>query len=150
MEAVIFVGIQATGKSTFFAQHFAETHARINLDTLKTRTREEALLMQCIREGKPFVVDNTNVMTRERARYIALAKAAGYRVVGYFFESKLSDALQRNTQREGKAAIPRMGIIAKYRALQMPQFDEGFDQLYRVSIGVDGGFVVRDWKEEPG
>ncbi len=40
MEAVMFSGIQATGKSTFFQQRFFNTHVRINLDMLKTRNRD--------------------------------------------------------------------------------------------------------------
>lgn len=148
MEAVILIGIQATGKSTFYAQRFAETHVRINLDTLKTRLREEHLLLQCIRERRRFVVDNTNVLARERARYIVPAKAAGYRVIGYFFESPLADALARNNQREGKAKIPWQGVVAKFRALQRPRLSEGFDQIYRVTLTAGGGFAVSEWREE--
>ena len=143
------IGIQATGKSTFYAQRFADSHVRINLDMLKTRPREERLLMQCIRERKPFVVDNTNVLARERARYISAAKGAGYQVIGYFFEANLTDALERNKQREGKAAIPWKGVVAKFRALQRPRYAEGFDRLFIVSIGTNSEFAVRDWQEEP-
>ena len=32
MEAVIFIGIQASGKSTFFKERFFNTHVRINLE----------------------------------------------------------------------------------------------------------------------
>jgi predicted kinase len=35
MEAVIFVGIQGSGKSTFYNERFVDTHIRINLDMLK-------------------------------------------------------------------------------------------------------------------
>lgn len=150
MEAIIFIGIQATGKSTFYAHRFADTHARINLDTLKTRAREERMLMQCIRERRPFVVDNTNVLACERARYISAAKGAGYRVVGYFFESSLADALERNKQREGKSAIPWKGVVAKFRALQRPRLSEGFDHIFHVTIDADVGFAVRDWQDETG
>jgi predicted kinase len=31
MQAVIFIGIQATGKSTFFKEMFFTTHIRINI-----------------------------------------------------------------------------------------------------------------------
>jgi predicted kinase len=48
MEAVIFVGIQGTGKSTFYKERFFDTHVRINLDMLKTRHREK-LLVQAFR-----------------------------------------------------------------------------------------------------
>ncbi|MEO6727270.1 MAG: hypothetical protein ABIP14_18420 [Blastocatellia bacterium] len=40
MEAIVFIGIQATGKSTFFQQRFFATHIRINLNMLKTGSRE--------------------------------------------------------------------------------------------------------------
>ncbi len=82
MEAVIFIGIQATGKSTFFKARFVDTHVRINLDMLKTRHREDLLLDACIRAQISFVVDNTNVLARERAKYIALARPAGYEISG--------------------------------------------------------------------
>jgi hypothetical protein len=31
MEAVLFIGIQAAGKSTFYRQRFADTHIRLQL-----------------------------------------------------------------------------------------------------------------------
>ena len=39
MEAVVFTGIQASGKSTFYRERFFHTHLRISLDLLKTRGR---------------------------------------------------------------------------------------------------------------
>lgn len=145
MEAVIFIGIQATGKSTFFHEHYSATHVRINLDTLKTRHRESSLLEACIRAHQSFVVDNTNVLARERARYIQIARPAGYQIIGYFFYSLLDDALARNQQRVGKAIIPKKGVLAKYRAMQRPRYEEGFDRLYFVTIRPGGGFVVKEW-----
>ena len=145
MEAVIFIGIQATGKSTFYKERFFDTHVRINLDMLKTRNREAILLEACLRAKQPFVVDNTNILVRERARYIEPAKAAGFRVTGYYFQSYLGEALQRNEMRAGKAKIPKHGVIAKYRALQPPRFEEGFDIIYYVAIDPQGGFIVNEW-----
>jgi hypothetical protein len=37
MEVVIFAGIPASGKSTFYLQRFFETHIRINPDMLRTQ-----------------------------------------------------------------------------------------------------------------
>ena len=118
MEAIIFIGIQAVGKSTFYQERFFATHVRINLDMLKTRPREALLLQACIAARQPFVVDNTNILKRDRARYIELTRPAGFRIVGYYFQSRLQDALQRNRQRTGKANIPDMGVIAKHRRLE--------------------------------
>lgn len=156
MEAVIFIGIQGTGKSTFYKERFYDTHVRINLDMLRTRYREDILLEACIRARQPFVVDNTNVLERERARYIQLAKPAGFQITGYYFQSRLQDALQRNEQRAGKAVIPLRGVLAKYRQMQRPRFAEGFDRLYYVSIDPAVGgtslnhFVVTEWSDAAG
>ena len=42
-KAIIFTGIQASGKSTFFKQHFRSGFVHINLDTLHTRNKEAAI-----------------------------------------------------------------------------------------------------------
>jgi predicted kinase len=148
MEAVIFIGIQATGKSTFFQQRFFATHIRINLDMLKTRNRERILLAACLEARQPFVIDNTNVSREARAGYIRQAKAAGFSVIGYYFKSALQAALERNRQRSGKSLIPEKGIIGAYRKLELPGFDEGFDRLFYVEIGDSGAFIVKEWSDE--
>ena len=87
MEAVVFIGIQGAGKSTFYKRRFVDTHIRINLDMLKTRHREELLVKACLEAKQPFVVDKTNASIEERARYIQAAKASYFRLVGYYFRS---------------------------------------------------------------
>ena len=61
MEAVLFIGIPASGKSAFFKERFFDTHVRINLDMLKTRRRESLILRACLEGKQSFVIDNTNV-----------------------------------------------------------------------------------------
>ncbi len=147
MEAVIFVGIQATGKSTFYQERFFRTHIRINLDMLKTRHRECILLNACLEAKQPFVVDNTNPTVAERARYIGPAKAAGFRIVGYYFQSQAADALRRNEERPPGERIPARGIMGTYRRLQVPTLAEGFDALFYVKIDERQGFIVQEWAE---
>jgi predicted kinase len=148
MEVVVFIGIQATGKSTFYRQRFADTHIRINLDMLKTRRREQVLLGACLEARRPFVVDNTNVTREARAEYISQAKASRSSVIGYYFKSALQSAIERNDQRIGKARIPLKGIVATHRKLELPTYDEGFDRLFYVEIGDDGAFIVKEWSDE--
>ena len=57
--AVILMGIPASGKSSFYAEQFAGNYIRINLDTLKTRNNEAALLQKCLHDRSSFVIDNT-------------------------------------------------------------------------------------------
>jgi predicted kinase len=148
LRRTLIIGIQATGKSTFFQQRFFATHVRINLDMLKTRNRERILLAACLEAKQPIVIDNTNLTREGRAGYISQAKAAGFKVIGYYFKSALQSALERNRQRSGKASIPEKGIIAAYRKLELLSFDEGFDRLFYVEIAEDGQFIVKEWSDE--
>ncbi len=147
MEAVLLIGIPGAGKSTFYSQRFFDTHVRINLDMLKTRRRELLLVQACIDARQPFVVDNTNVLASERARYISLAKPAGFRILGYYFPPDLAQALEHNRLRSGRARIPAGGVVARYRRLEPPDPAEGFDRLYTVRIEPSSGeFIVEEWK----
>ncbi len=148
MEAVIFAGIQATGKTTFFKERFFDTHVRISLDLLRTRHRERRLLELCIELRQPFVIDNTNPTAEERARYIVPARAAGFRVVGYYFRSILIDSIARNAGRRGRAQVPVKGIGGTARRLQTPALHEGFDALYYVRIAAHSQFIVEEWHDE--
>jgi predicted ABC-type ATPase len=150
MEAVVFIGVQGAGKSTFYQRRFFQTHIRINLDMLKTRDRERLFLQACILTQQPFVVDNTNVRAAERARYIAPARDAGFRVVGYFFDTPVQEAIRRNKQRAGRAVIPVAGLVGPHKRHEPPRLAEGFDLLYRVRIGAgDEELEVEEWAGEP-
>jgi predicted kinase len=145
MEAVIFTGIPGSGKSTFYRERFFNTHLRINLDMLKTRKRELALVEACIATRQRFVVDNTNINPEERARYIRLAKPVGFRILSYYFDSSLEEAMERNRQRSGPALVPTRGMLAKFSRIIPPRKEEGFDQLFLVRIDPDSGsFVVSE------
>jgi predicted kinase len=143
-EAAIFTGVPAAGKSTFYRERFFETHVRINMDMLKTRRRERLLLEACLLAKQPFVVDNTNVLAAERARYIEPARAAGFIVTGYFFRATTREAIGRNKNRTDKAPIPIPGLLGKYKRLEEPRFEEGFDALYVVTLTTAGSYVIEE------
>ena len=142
MEMVLFIGIQATGKSSFFLEKFFRTHIRINGDMLKTRHREELLVRACLEEKTSFVVDKMNLTRADRAAYIGPAKAAGFRICGYAFDSDLAAAIERNARRDSTERIPEPGVWRASKTLQAPSFSEGFDQLFLVRMDGRGGFRV--------
>ncbi len=146
MEAVIFCGIQATGKSSFYKAHFFNSHVRISYDQLKTRHREKLFLDICLKTQQPFVLDNTNPSIAIRHSYIALAKQHQFKIIGYYFQSKISDALMRNFNRVGKENIPEIGIKGTFNQLEIPSFNEGFDELFYVYIDENNQFQVEEWQ----
>ncbi|MBE9116766.1 AAA family ATPase [Lusitaniella coriacea LEGE 07157] len=148
MQAIIFVGIQASGKSTFYDRYFFHTHIRINLDMLKTRHREKRLLETCLEITQSFVVDNTNPTPEERKRYIDPAKNKKTHIIGYYFESKIADSIQRNQNRSLERQIPEKGIRGTHTRLVIPKYEEGFDELYYVRLSPENGFIVENWVNE--
>lgn len=144
MEAVILVGVQGAGKSTFYRERFFDTHVRINLDMLRTRKREQLLLAACLDAGLSFVVDNTNPQAGDRAKYIGPAREKGFRVIAYFFDVPLRDAMHRNNQRKLRQKIPAVAVAGTHKKLEPPRKDEGFDQIFTVRVSEPGGFAVTE------
>jgi predicted kinase len=151
VELIIFISLQAAGKSSFYQEKFIDTHIRINLDMLKTRHREKILFNACLEAKQSLVIDNTNPTIEDRKRYIIPAQEKAFKIIGYYFKSNLEDCKQRNDrcdrdwQERTSRAIPLVGILATRKKLQLPSYQEGFDKLYYVSIGSDNLFTIEDW-----
>jgi predicted kinase len=142
MEAVILCGVQGSGKTTLYRDRFIETHARVSMDLLRTRAREAAFLALCLDTRMPFVVDNTNPTVAERARYVAPARAAGFKVVAYLVEVDHAVAVAQNAARA--RVVPASGLRSVARRLVRPAPEEGFDELWHATAAPDGG-----WRIEP-
>lgn len=146
LELVVLVGLPGSGKSTFFRERYAATHVHISKDNFRHNRRparrQDELVRQTFEAGRSLVVDNTNVGLAERAELIALARARGARVMGYFFDAEARDCAARNAAREGRAKIPNVGIFAAAKRLVRPSYAEGFDALYVVRIVPGRGFEV--------
>ncbi|QYR19477.1 ATP-binding protein [Paenibacillus sp. sptzw28] len=146
-EAIIFIGVQGAGKSTFYKRRFFRTHMRINLDMLKTRRREQIFLQAAFDAKQPFVIDNTNPAADARRGYIALSKKAGFLITGYYFETPLEDALQRNDSRLGKERIPDKAVQITYGKMEIPKYEEGFDELFTVKLMKEDYIIERITKD---
>jgi len=147
MKAIIFIGIPATGKSTWFHRKFADTHVRINGDMLGNRGLEHDIIDACLRHGQQFVVDKMNFTKGHRRPYLEKAKRAGFLRVGYYFQSVKADAIRRNqNENRREKDLPDVAIHNAASKLELPTFEEGFDQLFYVSLDEKTyTFKVRPW-----
>jgi predicted kinase len=132
MEAVIFCGVQGSGKTTLYRDRFVETHVRVSMDLLRTRAREAAFVRVCLETRQPFVVDNTNPTAADRRRYVEPARAAGFRVIGYLVEADVPRSLN---------APPHAAPMTARRFVR-PTMEEGFDELWHGTAAPGGGWRV--------
>ena len=145
MEAVVLIGLQASGKSSFYLERYFATHVRISLDQLRTRHREQTFLAACLSTSQPFVIDNTNPTKTVRAPYLEAARKHKFTISGYYFRSNVVECLARNQKRA--IAIPEVGIIATAKRLERPTLCEGFDSLHYVQLTTND-FCVQEWADE--
>jgi predicted kinase len=145
-ECVSFIGLPASGKTTFYRQRFAATHRHVSKDLWPKTTNKEARqtreLRDALSRGERVVVDNTNPAVSDRAPIIAMAREFGARTIGYHFTATTRDAVGRNRGRQPPARVPDVAIFASAKRMVAPTRDEGFDDLYRVAIAHDGAFEV--------
>lgn len=139
VELIIFVGLQAAGKSTYYRDHLSATHVHVSKDLMKnTRdkdTKQRSMISQALAAGKSVVVDNTNPTVAARAPLIGIGHAQGARVVAYFFDITPRQAIARNHLREGKAHVPPPAIYLTAKKLVPPSLEEGFDEVRVISTG---------------
>ena len=130
-ELIVFVGLQASGKSTYYRTHLAATHVHVSRDLMKNPSdaKQRHEIVEALRAGKSVAVDNTNPTPAVRAPLIELARAHGARVVAFYFEAIVKDAVARNRTREGRARVPDVAIYATSKKIVPPKFEEGFDEV---------------------
>ena len=145
MELVIFVGLQAAGKSSFYRARFADTHTLVSKDLLRNspsrQARQMALIERALQRGESVVVDNTNPRIEDRSPLIAIGRAFGARTIGYDFKARLPECLRRNALRQGRDRVPDVAIYATARGLRSPCNAEGFDAVFRVQL-IEGEFGI--------
>lgn len=145
MELVIFVGLQAAGKSSSYQARFADTHTLVSKDLMRNcrnrQARQLALSEQALRHGESVVVDTTNPRAEDRSPLILVGKAFDATIVSYLFEARPSECLHRNALRQGCARVPDVAIYATAAKLEHPAEAEGFDAIFTVRL-VGGGFHV--------
>jgi len=136
VELVIFTGLPAAGKSTYYRELFAATHVHVSKDLMPNAARrdekQQRLVEQALKAGQSVVVDNTNPSVAVRAPLIAIGRRHGARVIAYFFECPIRACIMRNRNREGKAKVPEVAIFTTAKRLVRPSVEEGFDEVHVI------------------
>jgi predicted kinase len=149
VEVLIFCGLQAAGKSTFFQTHFAETHLLISKDLMGKSSRrgqkQTKLLQMALQAQNAVVIDNTNPTRTDRVPLVEIAHTYQAKVAGYYFATPIKQAVERNQQRTGKARVPAVALYSTAARFIEPTYAEGFDTLYYVQIAEGSTLESPTW-----
>lgn len=137
MEMILFVGLPGSGKSTFYKNHYFNTHLRISNDLLRTKNRTQKLLEFCKETNMSFVIDNTCTTKAVRKRFLDFCSTirAPLKKICIYFDTLVGVCIERNNGRVGKEKVPRISILMKAKELERPALEEGFDEI----IVIEGG-----------
>lgn len=148
MDVAVLVGLQASGKSTFYRECLSGRYGLVSKDLFPRSARDRQgrqmrLVEEHLAAGRPVAVDNTNPSPREWAPLVELAHAHGATATAYWFPPDVAGSLWRNAAREGRARVPDVGVLATLKRLREPSPADGFDAVRQVRFDGRGGFEVR-------
>lgn len=137
-EIVLMCGVPGSGKSTWRADNLDATHVVVSKDRMPSSARKQARQVREIRaaiaEGRPVVVDNTNITRAERAPLLALAAELGVPCRAVVVTVPLEVARERNARRVGRAQVPD-GIVRQMASRwEVPTLEEGFVDVCVVEL----------------
>ncbi|KAI9723474.1 MAG: hypothetical protein M1828_004204 [Chrysothrix sp. TS-e1954] len=147
-EVVLFVGLPASGKSTFYFSSMKSLgYERINQDTLKTRERCLKKCAELIADGRSVAVDNTNIDRATRAHWVQLAKSLGVpiRCVNFSASPELcrhNDAVRAlnkgSWNPEQRVRLPHNLAFSFASRYEEPVMEEGFQSITEMQFEFKG------------
>lgn len=140
LHCIIFCGLPASGKSSFYRNHLASHgYVHINCDTLKSLSKCKLLAKQTFGESKNTVVDNTNVKRDTRSEWIQLCKQHKVLPIIFYFKMSLEHVFHNNKFRkllpaDGSSAVPDVVIYTQNKNLEPPTREEGAHSVFIVNF----------------
>lgn len=131
MEMIVFAGLPGSGKSTYYKEHYFNTHLRISNDLLKTKNRTKRLLDFCKETEMSFVVDNTCTTKNVRKQFLDFCETIDGEVkkICIYFDTPVEVCIERNEKRKGPDKVPVAAIFHKLKEFEIPEIEEGFDEM---------------------
>ncbi|MFE9442058.1 AAA family ATPase [Streptomyces sp. NPDC006602] len=148
-DVAVLVGLQASGKSTFYEHHLLGLrYARVSKDLFprgarRKQDRQMRLVEEALGAGRSVAIDNTNPSPEEWRPLVAAGHAHGATVTAYWFPPDPPGSLRRNAVRQGRDRVPDIGIHATAKRLRRPSRADGFDAVLEVRFDDRGGFLIR-------
>ncbi|GAA1560489.1 hypothetical protein GCM10009678_49230 [Actinomadura kijaniata] len=146
-ELAVLIGLQASGKTTFYRRRLAASHVHVSKDAFprsarRRQARQLRLVDEALAAGRDVAVDNTNPSPEEWRPLVELGRRHGARITAYWFPPDVPSSLTRNAARPPGERVPEVGLYATLKRLRRPRPGDGFDALWSVEHDGEGGFTV--------
>jgi len=149
----IMCGVPGSGKSTWLKNHecfFDPSHAVISRDAIRFGvikegdeyfSKENEVWVEFVRQAKESLTNNVdtildathlNVASRTKILRELKDSLKGVHINAIVINTSLNTCLDQNEQREGLAKVPRGAVRRMYYSFEVPEFEEGFDQIYVI------------------
>jgi predicted kinase len=148
-DLAVLVGLQASGKSTFYRRRLHAGHVLVSKDLFPRgarhkQARQMRLVTEALAAGRSVAVDNTNPSPDEWGPLVEAGHAHGATVTAYWFPPDPAGSLRRNALRTGRDRVPDVGVHDTLRRLRRPSPADGFDAVFTVRFDGRGGFEVHE------
>lgn len=149
LELILLVGTPGCGKSSISRKYSKLGYVIINQDTLKTAKKCITLSKIAIENNQSLVIDNTNPSKLVRQSYIQLIhdsnKTNDYNIKCIYFDvsqdiSKHNN-IYRNIINPQREVVPRIAYDVFKKKFEMPNVDEGFDQIIILKHALDNSLI---------
>ena len=134
MQLLIFCGPPGSGKTTLSKEiAIKQNILRFSFDEEHCLQHKELvpLVVEALRNGRSVVVDAVYAERRHRIDLLsAITNIPCYKTLIYM-TTPLEDCVRRNAQRINP--LPEFVVIGMYNAFELPNFDEGWDEIREVN-----------------
>lgn len=135
MDYVIMIGSTLSGKTTYSRKN-CQNHEFVSLTDLNSNRKDEmSLIEEHLKSGKNIVVDDTNLTRKIRKTHIDLARKYSAQVIGIYMDTPREVLARRRWIRPDN--VDMIVINKMLKQLEIPQKDEGFDQLHVIRYHVE-------------
>lgn len=148
-EMYVMVGIPASGKSTYIAEHMGENDICISHDKIRfAMVREDedyfakekevysafiAAIDKALEGNYAHVwVDATHISKASRAKLLRRLHVHPTKTVAIVMNTDFNTCRSRNIGREGRACVPSSAMNKMHYDFEEPNLEEGFDDIITI------------------
>jgi len=143
LEMIINIGYPASGKTSYTKRHIlSHGYLHINQDTLGTQPKCIKAVDAALKNGTSCVVDNTNMTTEYRKKYIDIGKKYGAHIRCIIFTTSMEQSIHNNIFRNyitnGEIdIIPDIVYFMMRKKIEVPTFSEGMNEIIEIPFIFD-------------